>query len=248
MDLNLRNKTVFVTGASSGIGAATAILFAEEGANVVIGYSRNDAAAQSVLERIRSKGVQAWLCKMDVTSHVSVREGLKNIASNVTGLDGLVLCAGQNQIGSMSEISSEEWNQVLAINLTGAFFVLQAVTPLLNEGAGVVLVASVAGDTGAPRHPHYAAAKAGLINLAKSAARELAPRVRVNCVSPGVTLTAMGRSTMEGADKDYVRKKLLLERFAEPEEIARCIVFVTSPANSFMTGATIDVNGGRTLR
>src|SRR5262249_33238649 len=97
-------------------------------------------------------------------------------------------------------------------------------------------------------HPHYAAAKAGLINLAKSAARELAPRVRVNCVSPGVTLTAMGRSTMEGADQDYASKKLLLKRFAQPEEIARCIVFVASPANSFMTGATIDVNGGRNLR
>jgi 3-oxoacyl-[acyl-carrier protein] reductase len=248
MDLNLRNKTVFVTGASSGIGAATALLFAQEGANVVIGYGRNDPAAQSVLEKATSRGVQAWLCKMDVTSPASVREGLQHISSTVSGLDGLVLCAGENRIGSIPEISPEEWNQVLAVNLNGAFYVLQAATPLLNEGAGVVLVASVAGDTGAPRHPHYAAAKAGLINLAKSAARELAPRVRVNCVSPGVTLTAMGRSTMEGADQDYARKKLLLKRFAEPEEIARCIVFVASPANSFMTGATIDVNGGRTLR
>ena len=93
-----------------------------------------------------------------------------------------------------------------------------------------------------------AAAKAGLINLAKSAARDLAPRIRVNCVAPGVTLTPMGRATMEGTDQDYASKKLLLERFAEPAEIARWIVFVASPVNTFMTGATIDVNGGRTLR
>jgi 3-oxoacyl-[acyl-carrier protein] reductase len=245
MDLQLAHKTVFVTGASSGIGAAAAILFSQEGANVVLGYRRNESAAQRVFEQVKSNGVQAWLCQMDVTNPDSVREGIRRIPSKVNGLDGLVLCAGENRIRSMAEMTPEEWTQVVAANLNGAFFVLQAATPLLNDGAGVVMVASVAGHTGAPRHAHYAAAKAGLINLAKSAARDLAPRVRVNCVSPGVTLTPMGRATMEGADEDYARKKLLLERFAEP---ARWIVFVASPVNTFMTGATIDVNGGRTLR
>jgi 3-oxoacyl-[acyl-carrier protein] reductase len=148
----------------------------------------------------------------------------------------------------MPDISPEEWNRVVSVNLNGAFYVLQAATPVLNDGAGVVIVASVAADTGAPQHAHYAAAKAGLVNLAKSAARDLAPRVRVNCVSPGVTLTPMGRATMEAADENYASKKLLLQRFAEPEEIARWIVFVASPVNTFMTGATVDVNGGRTLR
>lgn len=248
MDLNLRNRTVFVTGASSGIGAATAILLSREGANVVIGYGKNAAAARLVLEQVEAAGVRGWLCQMDVSCPVSVREAVQSLGPKVNGLDGLVLCAGENRISSMSDITAEEWNQVLSVNLSGAFYVLQAATPLLKDGAAVVMVASVAGDTGAPRHAHYAAAKAGLINLAKSAARELAPRVRVNCVAPGVTLTAMGRSTMEGAGEDYVKNKLLLQRFAQPEEIARWIVFVTSPVNTFMTGATIDVNGGRTLR
>jgi 3-oxoacyl-[acyl-carrier protein] reductase len=248
MDLNLRNRIAFVTGASSGIGAATAILFSQEGAHVVIGYGKNDSGAQRTFEQVKSNGVRAWLCQMDVADPVSVKKGVKQIAASITALDALVLCAGENRISSMAEITSEEWNRIISVNLNGAFYVLQAATPLLNNGAGVVMVASVAGDTGAPRHAHYAAAKAGLINLAKSAARDLAPRVRVNCVSPGVTMTAMGKQTMEAADKAYARKRLLLERFAEPEEIARWIVFVASPVNRFMTGATIDVNGGRTLR
>jgi 3-oxoacyl-[acyl-carrier protein] reductase len=248
MELNLRNKVAFVTGASSGIGAAAAICFAQEGAHVVIGYGKNESAAQRIFEQVKSHGVQAWLCQMDITEPASVREGVRRVASKITGLDALVLCAGKNRISSMAEITPEEWNRVISVNLNGAFYVLQAATPLLNDGAGVVMVASVAADTGAPRHSHYAAAKAGMINLTKSAARDLAPRIRVNCVSPGVTLTPMGRATMERADEDYAKRKLLLGRFAEPEEIARWIVLVASPMNSFMTGATIDVNGGRTLR
>jgi 3-oxoacyl-[acyl-carrier protein] reductase len=248
MDLNLRNKTAFVTGASSGIGAEAAILFAREGAHVVIGYGKNESAAQRTHDEVRSHGVQAWLCQMDVTNPASVRDGIRRIEPKIKGLDALVLCAGENRISSMAEITPEEWNRVISINLSGTFYVLQAATPLLNDRAGVVLVASVAGDTGAPRHAHYAAAKAGVINLTKSAARNLSPRVHVNCVSPGVTLTPMGRATMEAADEDYAKKKLLVGRFAEPIEIARWIVFVASPMNSFMTGATIDVNGGRTLR
>jgi 3-oxoacyl-[acyl-carrier protein] reductase len=111
----------------------------------------------------------------------------------------------------------------------------------------VVTVASVAAQTGAPHHPAYAAAKAGIINLTKSAARAMAPDIRVNCVSPGLTRTAMGEMTVAGTADDPVAK-LLTKRMAEPEEIARAIVFLASPAASFVYGATFDVNGGRDLR
>jgi 3-oxoacyl-[acyl-carrier protein] reductase len=106
----------------------------------------------------------------------------------------------------------------------------------------------VAGQTGVPHHAHYAAAKAGLINLTKSAARALAPHVRVNCVAPGMTLTEMGRLTATALPPDYAQKNLLAGRFAQPDEIARAIAFVASPVAGFMTGATIDINGGRLLR
>jgi 3-oxoacyl-[acyl-carrier protein] reductase len=112
----------------------------------------------------------------------------------------------------------------------------------------VVAVASVAAHTGAPHHAHYAAAKAGLVNLAKSAARALAPRVRVNCVAPGIARTPMGEATIDGLSPDYAATQLLAQRFAAAEEIARVIVFLLSPAASFVFGATIDVNGGRSLR
>ena len=160
----------------------------------------------------------------------------------------LIHCAGEAPVGSLRELTCAEWNRVVDVNLNGAFNVLHAAQSLLREGGSVVMVASVAAETGVPHQAHYAAAKAGLVNLTKSAARELAPAIRVNCVAPGMTLTEMGRQTATGLPPDYAKTKLLLQRFAEPEEIARCIVFLASPASSFITGATLDVNGGRYLR
>jgi 3-oxoacyl-[acyl-carrier protein] reductase len=119
---------------------------------------------------------------------------------------------------------------------------------VLKDGSAVVIVSSVSGQTGAPRHAHYAAAKAGLINLTKSAARAWAPRVRVNCIAPGMTLTAMGQDTARSLPPDYAKTKLLAGRFASPKEIAQLITFFVSPISGYVTGATIDANGGRNLR
>jgi 3-oxoacyl-[acyl-carrier protein] reductase len=160
----------------------------------------------------------------------------------------LVLCAGQNIVTPFKEITPEEWQRVINVNLNGVFYVIQTLTPFLRDGASIVTVASVAAHTGAPHHAHYAAAKAGLVNLTKSAARALAPRVRVNCVAPGIALTPMGQDAIESLEADYAQSKILVQRFATPEEIARCIVFVASPVASFVVGATIDINGGRDLR
>jgi len=248
MNLHLTNKIAFISGASSGIGAAAARLFAEEGADVIIGYGQNRDGAEECAAQVRALGRRAWLCAMDLSQAESVRVALADLPAEIAGIDALVLCAGHNIITPLQELSAEEWDQVIAINLNGPFYLLQAIRSRLRPGAGVVTVASVAAQTGAPHHAHYAAAKAGLVNLTKSAARALAPGVRVNCVSPGITLTAMGQQTVATLEEGYARKKLLLERFAEPEEIARVIVFVASPAASFMTGATVDVNGGRDLR
>jgi len=248
MDLGLSGKTALVTGASSGMGAAAAALFAQEGADVVIAYGKDGDGAARTAQAVRARGRRAWLCPMNVAHFPSVSEAAQQIAAEVAGLDALVLCAGHNIITPFERLDAEEWDRIIGVNLNGAFYVLQVLTPLLRDGAAVVTVASVAAVTGAPHHAHYAAAKAGLVNLTKSAARALAPRVRVNCVSPGLTLTPMGRDTIESLAPDYAQNKILLRRYAQPEEVARCIVFVASPAASFMTGATLDVNGGRDLR
>ncbi len=248
MNLNLQNKTVFITGASSGIGAATAQIFSEESADVVVSYGRNTLGAEQTAQKVRANGRLAWLCPMDVSDPGSVNPAVHNLSSEISGLDALVLCAGLSLHNSFAGITPEEWKRVLDVNLNGTFYVLQAITPLLRDGASVVMVSSVSAQTGVSHQAHYAAAKAGLVNLSKSAARALAPRIRVNCVTPGITMTPMGLETIDALDPDYAKTKMLLQRYATPQEIAQVIVFLASPVNSFMTGATIDVNGGRDLR
>jgi 3-oxoacyl-[acyl-carrier protein] reductase len=248
MNLNLTDKIALVTGASSGIGAAVAGVLAEEGADVVVCYGRDEAGARQTVRQVETHGRRAWLTQMDVRHLRSIRTVCEQIEAEVGRLDLLIWCAGQNIVTPWQEIALDEWQQVVEVNLTGAFLVLQAFTPLLADGASIVTVASVAAHTGAPHHAHYAAAKAGLVNLTKSLARDLAPRIRVNCVAPGITLTPMGEQTLASLAPDYAEKKIPLQRYATPEEIARCIVFVACPVAGFMTGATVDVNGGREMR
>ena len=248
MDLGLANKIALVTGASSGIGAATARIFAEEGADVVVCFHRDREGGERTAAAVRQLGRRAWMCPMDLADPKSIQRGIEQLPEACKSLDVLVLCAGKNHVTPFGEISPEEWREILDVNLSGPFYLLQALVPLLKDGASVVTVASVAAHTGNANHMHYAAAKAGLVNLTKSMARALAPRVRVNCVAPGITLTPMGEETAASLAPDYAQTKLLAGRYATPDEIARCIVFVASPVAAFMSGATVDVNGGRDLR
>lgn len=248
MNLFLEHKIVFISGASSGIGAAAARIFAEEGADVIVSYHGNSAGAEQTAHAVRAADRRAWLCPLDMSDPASIRRALSDLPPECRVLDSVVLCAGKNVVTPYSEISPAEWDEVLAVNLDGPFFAMQTLAPLIREGGSAVLVSSVAAHTGNVNHMHYAAAKAGLVNLAKSFARALAPRVRVNCVAPGITLTPMGADTAANLPPDYAEKKLLVGRYADPDEIARVIVFTASPACGFMTGATIDINGGRDLR
>jgi len=248
MNLELSDKIALITGASSGIGSAVAQVLADEGSHVVVAYGQDRDGAQQTAGQITARGRRAWLCPMDIRNPEAVQSAIQGLQAEVDGLDVLILCAGQNIVTPLQQITPVEWDQVVSVNLSGVFYVVQACQPLLRPGASIVTVSSVAAHTGAPHHMHYAAAKAGLVNLTKSLARALAPSVRVNCVAPGITLTPMGQQTASSLAPDYAETKLLVQRFATPEEIARCIVFVASPVAGFMTGATIDINGGRDLR
>jgi len=249
VDLRLSGKIALVTGASSGIGAATAGLLAAEGADVVVvSYSGNAAGAERTADEVRSLGREALLLRMDVGDPEAVASAVAELDKKVSGLDVAVLCAGINVITPFERLTPAEWDQVVRVNLNGTFYVLHALVPLLRDSAAVVTVASVAANTGAPHHAHYAAAKAGVVGLTKSAARALAPRVRVNCVAPGLTITPMGDLTLAGLAEGYAESRLLAGRAATPDEIARCILFLASPVSSFVYGACLDVNGGRDLR
>src|SRR3982751_2224868 len=248
MDLGLQGRIALVTGASGGIGAATARLLAAEGASVIVAYHANSAAAETVAAEVRAAGGRAWCVSLDMGDAADVQRAVAEVGALTHGiLDIVVLNAGHNILTPLASLEPDEWDAIIRLNLSGTFYLLRAVRPLLKAGAGVVTVASVAAQTGAPHHAHYAAAKAGIINLTKSAARELAPAIRVNCVSPGLTRTAMGEMTVAGTADNLVAK-LLGGRIGAPEEIARAIVFLASPAASFVYGATFDVNGGRDLR
>jgi 3-oxoacyl-[acyl-carrier protein] reductase len=248
MDLGLTGKIAFVTGASSGIGAATASLLAKEGADVIVGYHRNRSGAEHTAQAVNAASRQAWLVKLDVGRPASVAAAMDEVQHLVAGINAAILCAGTNNITPLLQMTPAEWDEVLRINLNGTFYVLRAVAPLMRENGAIVTVSSVAGHTGAAHHAHYAAAKAGIVNLTKSAAKALAPRIRVNCVAPGLTQTEMGSQAIGEQNSDYLKQKLLAQRMASPEEIARSIVFLASPAASFVYGATLDVNGGRDLR
>lgn len=248
MNLDLLDKTVLITGASSGIGAAAAQIFAEEGADVILSYHRDEAGALQAAEGVRACGRKARLLQMDLRNAEAIAGAAVQLQADGVKLDILILCAGLNMLTPYQKITPEEWERVIGINLSGSFYAIQAFAPLMHEGGAIVTVASVAAQTGAAHHMHYAAAKAGLVNLTKSAARALAPRLRVNCVAPGITLTPMGEDTIAAMPPDYAQKKLLLQRYATADEMARCIVFVSSPVAGFMTGATMDINGGRELR
>jgi 3-oxoacyl-[acyl-carrier protein] reductase len=185
---------------------------------------------------------------MEITQPDTIQAALRSLPEQATGLDILVLCAGEAGAIAFDELEPSEWSRIVDVNLNGTFNVLHAARPFLRDGGAIVIVSSVAAHTGVPHQAHYAAAKAGLVNLTKSAARAWSPTIRVNCVAPGMTMTEMGRQTAAALPADYAQRKLLLGRFAEPREIAACIVFLASPMASFVTGATLDVNGGRDLR
>lgn len=248
MDFRLKNKIAFVTGASRGIGEATARLLAKEGCNVFLGYNTQFDSAEHIAMDIRRMGRKAWLVKMNMTDENEVHIGVQEIVEQVGALDILILNAGYNILTPFEELKNDEWDEIIRINLSGPFYILNALKNYFNKGSSIILVSSVAGHTGAPHHVHYAAAKAGTINMTRSLAKALAPGIRVNCVAPGLTRTDMGNETMAYLTENYVKEKLLARRVAEPHEIATLITYLASPVSGFIIGETININGGRDFR
>jgi 3-oxoacyl-[acyl-carrier protein] reductase len=248
MDLRLKNKTAFVTGASRGIGEATARMLAKEGCNVFLGYNTQFDSAERIAMDIRRMGRKAWLVKMNMTDDNEVQIGVNEIIDQIGNLDILVLNAGQNILTPFEELENAEWDEIIRINLSGPFYIVNALKNHFNKDSSIILISSVAGHTGAPHHVHYAAAKAGAINLTRSLAKAMAPRTRVNCVAPGLTRTDMGMETMAYLTDNYVKEKILARRVAEPLEIAALITYLASPLAGFIIGETININGGRDFR
>jgi 3-oxoacyl-[acyl-carrier protein] reductase len=251
--LDLTGRVALVTGASSGIGAATAARLASLGARVAIGYHANESGASAVQRQIAAAGGEAVALKADARHTDEIRALVAQTVAALGPIDILVNGAGSLvKRFPIRELTETGWNEVLSLNLTSAVFASQAVAAsMIERKRGVIVnIGSIAGHNGGgPGAGPYAAAKAGLVAFTKSLAKELAPHgVRVNAVSPGVIDTPFHEvfSTPEMM-KNFVNM-IPLGRVGTPLECANAIAFLASDAASFIVGETIEVNGGQMMR
>jgi len=246
---DLKGKVALITGASSGIGRATAEAFAECGASVAINYHQNEAGAEAVQAKIEAAGGKAVAIQADVARAAEVRELVQRAVNDLGPIDILVNNAGSLvERLKILELTEECWDKVVNLNLKSAFLCSQAVAASMmerNSGA-IVNVSSIAGrNGGALGSIHYSTAKGGLITFTKGLAKELAAyNVRVNAVSPGVIDTRYHEQFSTPEMMKAYEGMIPLGRIGTPEEVAKVICFLASDAASFLAGETIEINGG----
>ncbi|GAB7388105.1 3-oxoacyl-[acyl-carrier-protein] reductase [Bacillaceae bacterium] len=245
----LTGKKALVTGASRGIGRAVALALAEAGADVAVNYAGNEASANEVVAQIQGMGREAIAVRANVADASQVQEMVEEVLDRFGRLDILVNNAGITRDNLLMRMKEEEWDEVVDTNLKGVFNCIKAVTrPMMKQRAGrIINIASVVGVIGNPGQANYVAAKAGVIGLTKSVARELASRgITVNAVAPGFIETDM-TAALPQEMKEALLAQIPLARFGRPEDVARVVAFLASDAAAYMTGQTIHVDGGMAM-
>ncbi len=247
--MHLTGKIAIVTGGSRGIGRAIALCLAEEGAKVAVIYAGNTAAAEETLQAITEKGGQAISIQCDVANEDAVNAMVKQVKEQFGSVDILVNNAGITRDGLLMRMKTADWQAVLDTNLTGTFFCTKAVTKIMmkQRSGAIVNLTSVVGLTGNAGQANYAAAKSGIIGFTKSVAKELASRgIRANAVAPGCIDTDM-TAVLSDAVKEEMIKTIPLGRVAQPEEVAKAVLFLVSDCASYITGQVLNVDGGMVM-
>ncbi|UCE74086.1 MAG: 3-oxoacyl-ACP reductase FabG [Methanomassiliicoccales archaeon] len=240
----MTTKAVIVTGASRGIGKTTALKLAQEGYAVGVNYKDNEKNAKEVVKNILDLGGEAMELRADVGNETQVNEMIKAFVGEYNDIYGLVNNAGIYKRKRFFELTLQEWEETIATNLTGAFLCTKVALPHITEGGRIVNLARVLAHMGSSQGAHYAASKAGIIGFSKSLARELSPRkITVNIVAPGATETDI--IAYDTPEKRKERENITpLGRVGQPEEITDAIIFLLSDKAEYITGETINVNGG----
>jgi 3-oxoacyl-[acyl-carrier protein] reductase len=245
----LTGKTALVTGASRGIGRASALALAKAGAQVLVHYSRGAAEADAVVKQIRDGGGRAEA----VAADLAAPDGPHRLAGEVRRivgdrLDILVANAGVANDAPIEDITVEEFDTLFAVNVRAPFFLVQQLLPVLHGGASIVLLSSLAAHAAVGTLAAYAATKGAIDTLVKHFAAALGERgIRVNAVAPGVVETDMSSFTKTDAGRDFTLGIQVLKRLAQPDDIAGAVAFLASERAGFITGQTLSVNGGLTM-
>lgn len=250
----LQDRVAIITGAAhpDGIGFAVARKFAASGARIVIIDLDASACVQAAAslnqeyatpdQPLRALGIAGNVCDRS-----SLEAVVSQTLSTFGGLDIVVNNAGIAQPRKIMDITDSDWQATLDVNLRGMLYMAQASIPHMNTGGSIVCLASIAAQRGGGLlgGPHYAASKGGVLALAKSMAREFAPKnIRVNCVNPGVIITAMNRNAFDAATQQKMLDNIPLARFGTPDDVANVCLFLASPLSAYVTGSAIDINGG----
>jgi 3-oxoacyl-[acyl-carrier protein] reductase len=245
----LTGKSALVTGASRGIGRAIALELASKGAKVAVNYAGSEQKAKEVVEEIRQAGGEAFAIQANVSKDEEVKEMIKSVIDTFGSLDILVNNAGITRDNLIMRMKEEEFDDVIETNLKGVFLTTKAVTrQMMRQKSGKIInIASIVGVSGNAGQANYVAAKAGVIGLTKTTAKELAARnILVNAVAPGFITTDMTDKLPEDA-KEAMLAMIPLSRLGNPEDVANVVRFLASDDSNYMTGQTLHVDGGMVM-
>lgn len=238
------NKTVIVTGGSRGIGAAIVNLLAKEGYNVVLNYNKSEEIAKNIKKELTDRGYCVEIFKADVSSREEVQQ-LVNFSLNKFGkIDVLINNAGISQTKLFTDITDEDWNNMIKTNLNSVFYMTQEVAKdmIKNKSGCIINISSIWGTIGASCETHYSVTKAGIDAMTKSLAKELGPsNIRINSIAPGIIDTDMNKYLTQ-QEKEQIEKEIPLEKIGKTQDIAKCIKWLIE--DNYTTGQIIQINGG----